>query len=229
MSFQDMTLNNLNVRFQWFWSFGGYVLYSCYTNTKRVDSNTQIHRWKQIHTRLRCSDTNILWLTSEFGSSTREERDTILKSFISYYVNNIFQWPKSNSMPQWQELNYSLPWSTHKILTPWLELNFSTSWSDPNLNSLPTSSTVNSQLPGRTPTLTVPLRQTTQVSAYITQSQLLTASFWKSSNSQEHRLQAWRHSHSRTFPIWGLLWQFWYPLRADVNYTQCYTPKLRAE
>ena len=36
----------------------------------------------------------------------------------------------------------------------------------------------------------------TQLSAYMVQSQLPTDSFSKSSNSQDHRFQAWRHPHS---------------------------------
>ena len=57
--------------------------------------------------------------------------------------------------------------------------NFSIpSWSDPNFNGLP-------------------LRQTTQLSAYIVHNQLPTNSFSKSSNYQDNRFRAWRHSHSR--------------------------------
>ena len=121
-----------------------------------------------------------------------------------WYTNNSFQWPKSKSMPQWQEPNNRLPWSNLKIPTAWSELNLSVPWSDFNFNCLP-------------------LRQTTQQTAYIVQIQLPTDSFSKSSNSLDHRFRAWRHSHSSTFPIWGLSWQLWlsYPLRASVNCTQC--------
>ena len=41
--------------------------------------------------------------------------------------------------------------------------------------------------------------QTTQLSAHIVQSQLLTTSFSKSSDSQDHRFRVWRHSHSSHF------------------------------
>ena len=44
----------------------------------------QKHRRTQIHRRLRCSGTNRL-LISDFGSSTRGERDTIRKS-LSYHT-----------------------------------------------------------------------------------------------------------------------------------------------
>ena len=67
------------------------------------------------------------------------------------------------------------------------------------------------------------LRQTTQLSVYMPQSQLPTDFFSKSSNHQDHHFRAWRHSHSSSFPIWGCLWQLWlsYPLRTSVNCTQC--------
>ena len=104
---------------------------------KRAGSNTQTHRWKQMHRQLRCSGMNRL-LISDFGSSTRGERQ-FLRVFLNtsslvgpqtlntmvgtQFLNNIFQWPKSNPIPQWQELNYRL-----------------------------TRSNLKSQLPGRTPT-----------------------------------------------------------------------------
>ena len=56
-------------------------------------------------------------------------------------------------MPQWQKLNYRLPWSNRQILTAWLELNFSPSLSKLDFNCLS-------------------LRQTTQLSAFMAQSQL---------------------------------------------------------
>ena len=66
------------------------------------------------------------------------------------------------------------------------ELNFSTSWSDPNFNCLPQW-------------------QTTQLSAYIVQSQLPTDSFSKSSNSQDHRFWAWCQSHSSLVSYLGFI------------------------
>ena len=62
-------------------------------------------------------------------------------------------------------------WSDSNFSTPWSELNFSTSWWDPNFYCLL-------------------LRQTTQLSANIVQSQHATDSFSKSSNSQDHRFRA---------------------------------------
>ena len=54
---------------------------STYTNTK--------HNWQtQIHRRLRCSGTNVLLLTSEFGSLICGDRHNSWKSFVSYYANN---------------------------------------------------------------------------------------------------------------------------------------------
>ena len=97
-----------------------------------------------------------------------------------------------------------------QLLTIIVAPNFSPSWSDPNFNCLP-------------------LRWTTQLSAYTAQSQLTTESFSKSSNSQDHCFLAWRHSHSSLFPIWGLSWQLWLPysLHASVNCTQYYAPELK--
>ena len=34
-----------------------------------------------------------------------------------------------------------------------------------------------------------------------------TTAFLKSLNSQDHLFWAWRHAHSKPFPVWGLLWQ----------------------
>ena len=57
-----------------------HIVYNAYTY---ANYTIQIHnRQIQIHRRLRCSVTNVLLLTSEFGSSTRGERDTILKSLL---------------------------------------------------------------------------------------------------------------------------------------------------
>ena len=51
----------------------------------------------------------------------------------------------------------------------------------------------------------LPQLQTTQLSAYMDKSQLPTDSFWKSSNSQDHRFRAWRHSHSTHISYLGFI------------------------
>ena len=156
---------------------------------------------------LRCSGTNHL-LTSEFGSLTRGERQ-FLKVFRNHTMLTTPQ--HSAHLVVWTQflntrVRTQLPSSrVHSQLpTAWLDSNFTPSWSDPNFNCLP-------------------LRQTIKLSVYMVQSQLPTASFSKSSNSQDHCFQAWRHLLSSSFPIWGLLWQLWlsYLLRASVNCTQC--------
>ena len=73
-----------------------------------------------------------------------------------------------------------------KLPTAWSDPNFSASWSDPNFNCLPKW-------------------QTTRLSAYIAQSQLPTDSFSKSSNSQDRRFRAWRHSQSSPISYLGFI------------------------
>ena len=64
--------------------------------------------------------------------------------------------------------------------------NFSTSWSDPNFNCLP-------------------LRQTTQLSAYMAPKSTPNWRFSKSSNSQDHCFQAWCHSHFSLISYLGFI------------------------
>ena len=45
----------------------------------------------------------------------------------------------------------------------------------------------------------------TQPSTYMVQCQFSIDSFSKSSNSLDHFFQAWRHSHSSPFPVWGFI------------------------
>ena len=84
---------------------------------------------------------------------------------------------------------------TSKIPIVWSDPNFSTPWKDPKFNCLSKW-------------------QKTQLSAYIVQSQpskclahsqLQTASFSKSSNSQDHRFWAWSHSHSSPISYLGFI------------------------
>ena len=85
-----------------------------------------------------------------------------------------------------------------------------------NPNCLVGPQTSTSQQDGRTQILTImvgpqlqlsTMRQTTQLSAHIVHSQLPTDSLSKSSNSQEHRFWAWRHSHcSPIFYLWFIMW-----------------------
>ena len=96
-----------------------------------------------------------------------------------------------------------LTWSNLKSSTSWSDPNFSLSRSDHNFNCL-------SQW------------QTTQLSAYIIQSQLPADSFH---NLQILKTIVFEHDVIHTlasFPIWGLLWQLWlsYPLPTSVNCTQ---------
>ena len=99
-----------------------------------------------------------------------------------------------------------------KLPTAWSDPKFSTPWSDPNFNCLPKW-------------------QRTQLSAYIVQNQLPTTSFSKSSNSQDHRFRAWRHSHSSSFPIWGYYdnCDFRSSLREHQAVPNVCVPELRAE
>ena len=107
-------------------------------------------------------------------------------------------------MPQWEELNYCFPWSNLKIATAWSDFNFSTPWLELNFSTSLSDPT--SHHHGSTPNFNcVPQWQTTQLSAYIVQSQLLTDSFSKSSNSQDHRFQAWHHSHSSPISYLGFI------------------------
>ena len=69
-----------------------------------------------------------------------------------------------------------------QLLNIMVNPNFSTPWSELNFYCLP-------------------LKQTTQLSAYIVHSQLPTDSFWKSSNPQDHRF---RVCHSLSSPIFYL-------------------------
>ena len=109
-----------------------------------------------------------------------EERDTILKS-LSYHtmLSTPLKFGTSRGV-----FTFSTPWSDPNFSTPWSDSNFSTSWSDPNF-------------------ICLPQWQRTRLSANMVQSQLPTASFLKSSNSQDHHFRAWRNLHSRPFPIWG--------------------------
>ena len=79
----------------------------------------------------------------------------------------------------------------------------------------------NSQLHGRELNSLCPKAETK--SSYMARSHLPTNVFFKIPKFSAHRFQAWRHSHSSPFPIWGLLWQLWlsYPLCISINCTQC--------
>ena len=64
--------------------------------------------------------------------------------------------------------------------------NFSNSWSDPNFKCLPQW-------------------QTTQLSAYMAQSQLPTDVIFKILNFSAHHFRAWRHSHSNPISYQGFI------------------------
>ena len=147
---------------------------------KRVDSNTQIHRWKQIHRQLYCSGTNAFinfWL--RFFDTRRE---TILKS-LSYHT--MLTTPPNARHISWSNFNFSTPWS---------DPNFSTSLSDPT-----------SHHHGRTPTSTV-CHWGRQPNCLPTPSKVISQlTFSKSSNSQDYRFWAWRHSHSSPISYRGFI------------------------
>ena len=88
--------------------------------------------------------------------------------------------------------------------TPWSNFNFSTPWSDPNL------STPWSDLNFSTPWLD------------------LNWTFFQNLPNSQPISSGHDVSHTpASFPVWGLLWQWWllYPLRASVNCTQWYAPE----
>ena len=158
----------------------------------------------QIHRPLCCSGTNILLWTSDFGSSTRGERQ-FLKVFRNY---TMLTTPSTFSASRGVlDLN-----SSSKKLNRCCNGRNSTLWQRTQFSACMLQSQILNCLPQW---------QRTQLSAHMVQSQLPTDSFSKSSISQDHRFQAWHHAHSSPFPIWGLLWQLWltYPLCTSVNCT----------
>ena len=126
-------------------------------------------------------------------------------------------------MPQWQRLTcLPLVWSNLNFSTAWSDPNFSTSLSDPNfstpwseLNSMAGNSNLRPNCrssivclhgPKSTPNFNcLPQCQKPQLCAYMAQSQLPTDPFSKSSNSQDHRFEIWRHSHSSLISYLGFI------------------------
>ena len=159
------------------------------TITTVIHANTKHNRQTQIHRRLRCSGKNVLLLASDFGSSIRGERQ-FLKVFWNHTMLTTLQ-HSAHLLVHSQFLNtlvgpnFSTSWSDPYFCTSWSDPNFSPSWLDSNFNCLPQW-------------------QTTQLSAYMAQNQLPTASFSKSSNSPDHRFRAWRHSHTSTHFLSGV-------------------------
>ena len=120
-------------------------------------------------------------LTTQYkytGDSVVQIRTTFINFWVQFFVTR-------------RETQFFKRLSYHTMLTtpPMLGTSrgpISTSWSDPNFNCLP-------------------LRQTTQLYAYIVQSQLLTNPFSKSSNSQDYHFRAWCHSHSNLVSHLGFI------------------------
>ena len=137
-----------------------------------MKTNTPATPYKSENRRFCCSDTNILLLTSDFGSSTRGERQ-FFRVFRNHTMLTIPQ-HSAHLVVQSQFFNI--------MFGP----NFSQSWLDPNFNCLPQW-------------------QTTQLSVYMARNQLPTDLFSKSSNSQDHRFRAWRHSHSSSISYRGFI------------------------
>ena len=108
---------------------------STYTNTK--------HYWQtQIHRQLCCTGTNVLLLTSDFGSSTRGETQ-----FLKVFRNHtMLTTPQNVQHISWSNLNFSTPWSDptshHHGRTP----TSTVCLNGRELNCLPTWSKVNSRL-----------------------------------------------------------------------------------
>ena len=161
------------------------VLYSHshnHNNNKSTYTNKKHNRLTQIHRRLRCFGTNAFINFWVQFFDTRIERQ-FLKDFLNYTMLTTLQ--RSETSFGVLGLNSQHHGRTHllnimvgpQLLNFIVRPNFSPSLLDPKFNCLPQW-------------------QTTQLSVYISQSQLPTDYSSKSSNSRDHRFWAWRHTHS---------------------------------
>ena len=75
----------------------------------------------EMHMRLRCLGTNVLSLTSEFGSSTRGETDTILKSLLYHTMQTKLK--RSAHLVVQSQFIFAGP--NPSFSTPWSELQLS--------------------------------------------------------------------------------------------------------
>ena len=111
-------------------------------------------------------------LTNECGYKHSDDSVVQIRTFINFWTFFDTRWGK-----QFLKIFSNILCKQNSQM-PGRTPNFSTSWSDSNFNCLPKW-------------------QRTQLSPTWPKVNLPTDSFSKSSNSQDHRFLAWRHSHSR--------------------------------
>ena len=193
--------------------------------TTVIHASTKHNRRTLLYKRLYCSGMNRLLIT-DFGSSTRGE--THKYKSLSYHTMLTTSFNGRNPMAGTQ-LSYSMVQAQNpnclvgpQLLTIMVgpQLQQSDIEADNPTTRLHGRELSSLYLNGRDSIVYLPGPLSTP-----------NCLFFKSSNSQDHRF---RHDVIHTpasFPIWGLSWQLRlsYPLRANVNCTQCYAPELRAE